>query len=117
VNVSQVVQYKDQVEGQKKKEVKLVEVEEVKEWEVERILNKRKVREVVKYLVQWKKFMAEHDSWEKEKDLENMKKVVAEFKGRINAEVRRQEKLGMVKKKDFRRGELLGKYTVKMLYR
>jgi len=33
------------------KEVKPVEVKEVKEWEVEKILNKRKVRGVVKYLV------------------------------------------------------------------
>jgi len=36
---------------QKKEEVKLVEVEGVKEWEVEKILNKRKVRRVMKYLV------------------------------------------------------------------
>ena len=33
-----------------------------------------------------------------------------EFKGRINAEVRRQEKLDTVEEKDFRRGELLEKY-------
>jgi len=39
------------VEGQKVEEVKLVEVEGVEEWEVEKILNKQKVREVVKYLV------------------------------------------------------------------
>jgi len=31
--------------------VKLVELERVEEWEVKKILNKRKVREVVKYLV------------------------------------------------------------------
>ena len=37
---------------QKKEEVKPIEIEEVKEWEVERILNKRKVRELIKYLVQ-----------------------------------------------------------------
>jgi len=37
--------------GQKKEEVKPVEVEGVEEWEVERILNKQKVKEVVKYLV------------------------------------------------------------------
>ena len=36
---------------QKVEEVKLVEVEEVKEWEVEKILNKRKIWGVVKYLV------------------------------------------------------------------
>ena len=52
VNVSWVVQYKDQVEGQKKEEVKPIKVERVKEWDIEKILNKRKVKEVVKYLVQ-----------------------------------------------------------------
>ena len=117
VNVSWVVQYKDQVGGQKKEEVKLVDVKGVKEWEVERILNKRKVRGVVKYLVQWKKFTAEYHSWEKEEDLENTKKVVAELKRRMNTEVKRQKKLGIVEKKDFRRRELLEKYTVKILYR
>jgi len=35
---------------------------------------------------------------------------VAEFEGRMNAEVRRQEK-------NFRREELLGKYMARMLYR
>jgi len=33
--------------------------------------------------------MAEHDSWEKEEDLENAKELVAEFKRSMNAEVRR----------------------------
>jgi len=51
VNVSQIVQYKEQIEGQKKEEEKLVEVEGIKEWEVEKILNKRKIRGVEKYLV------------------------------------------------------------------
>ena len=51
VNVSWIVWYNKQVGGQKKKEGKPVEVEEVKEWEVERILNKRKIRGVKKYLV------------------------------------------------------------------
>jgi len=39
-----------------------------------------------------------------------------EFERRMNVEVRRQEKLDIVKEKDFRRGELLEKYMVKMLY-
>ena len=51
MNVSQVVWYREQVGGQKVEKVKPVEVEEIEEWEVEKILNKRKVREVVKYLV------------------------------------------------------------------
>jgi len=52
VNVSRVVRYKEQVKGQKKEEGKPVEVEGVEEWEVEKILNKRKIRGVEKYLVQ-----------------------------------------------------------------
>ena len=117
VNISWVVQYKDQIREQRKEEVKPIEVEGVKEQEVERILDKRKVRGVVKYLVQQKKFTAEHNSWEKEKDLENIKEIVAEFERRMNTEVKRQEKLDLVEEKDFRRGELLGKYMAKMLYR
>jgi len=33
----------------------------VEEWKVEKILNKRKIRGVKKYLVCWKRFMAEND--------------------------------------------------------
>ena len=36
---------------QKNKEVKSIEVDREEEWEVERILNKRKVRDIEKYLV------------------------------------------------------------------
>ena len=48
--------------------------------------------------------------------MENVKELVAEFKERMNVEVRRQKKLDMAEEKDFRRGELLGKYTARMLY-
>ena len=34
---------------------------------------------------------------EREQDLENAKKTVAEFEGRLSVEVRRQEKLDLVK--------------------
>ena len=39
-----------------------------------------------------------------------------EFKERMNVEVRRQEKLDMAEKRDFRREELPGKYIAKILY-
>ena len=51
VNVSQIVRYKKQVKGQKKEKGKPIEVEGVEEWEVEKILNKKKIRGVEKYLV------------------------------------------------------------------
>jgi len=63
---------------------------------VEKILNKRKIREVEKYLVCWKGFIVEHDSWERREDLGNVKAVLEDFEGRMEAEIRRQEKLDRV---------------------
>ena len=45
-----------------------------------------------------------------------MKELVAKFKERMSAEVRRQEKLDIAEENDFRRGELLGKYIAKISY-
>ena len=61
MNMSWVVRYREQVEGQKVEEMKLVEVDGVEEWEIEKILNKRKIKKVVKYLVWWKEFTIEYD--------------------------------------------------------
>ena len=49
--------------------------------------------------------------------MENIKNVIAELEERVNTEVKRQKKLNMVEKKDFRRRELLEKYTAKILYK
>ena len=116
VNVSQIVCYKEQVEGQKRKKAKPIEVKGVEEWEVEKILNK-KIRGVKKYLVYWKRFTAEHDTWEKEKDLGNAREAVEEFEERMSAEIRKQEKLDRIEKKNFKSEELPEKYMAKMLYR
>ena len=40
-----------------------------------------------------------------------------EFEGRMNVEVRKQEKIDMAEERDFRRGKLPGKFIAKMLYR
>ena len=88
VIVSRIVIYREPVKGQKIKEPKPVEVDRVGEQEVEKILNKRKVRRVIKYLVYWERFIAEYYIWKKEEDLENMKELVDEFERRIEAEVR-----------------------------
>ena len=39
------------------------------------------------------------------------------FEKKVKAEVRRQERIDWIEDKDFRRGELPGKYMVRMLYR
>ena len=41
---------------------------------------------------------------------------MTEFKKRMNMKVKKQDKLDMVEEKNFRRGELLGKYMARMLY-
>jgi len=90
---------------------------------VEKILNKRKIREVERYLVQWKRFIVKSNIWEKEEDLENARELVDEFEGRLGAEVRRQEEIEErwkvklnLKANKFRRSELLEKYIVKLLF-
>jgi len=50
------------VKRQKKEKGKPVEVEEEEEWEVEKILNKKKIRRVEKYLIRWKGFTVEGDT-------------------------------------------------------
>jgi len=67
--------------------------------------------------VQWKGFTVEHDIWEKREALGNTGEALEEFEKRMNAEVRKQEKLDMAEKRDFRRGELSGKFMAKILYR
>ena len=116
VNVSRIVRYKEQMKGQKKEKGKLVEVEGVKEWEVEKILNKKKMRGVEKYLIRWKGFMVEGDTWERRENLKNAEELIEEFeRGRV--EVRRQEKIEKRKEEDeYRRMELLEKYTARVLY-
>ena len=62
VNVSRVRKYKSQVEGQRKEMPQPVVIEGEEEWEVEKIINKRKVRGRDKYLVWWKGCTAEEDT-------------------------------------------------------
>ena len=71
VNVSRIVRYKEQVKGQKKEKGKPVEVE--------KILNKKKTRGVEKYLIRWKGFTAEGDTWERRENLKNAEELIKEF--------------------------------------
>ena len=66
--------------------------------------------------------MVESDTWKREEDLENAKELVDEFKERLGAEVRKQEKIEEREKvklnsraDEFQRSELLEKYIAKLL--
>jgi len=74
------------------------------------------MRGVEKYLVRWKGFTAEGDVWKRKEDLKNAVEALGEFEWRMNIEVRRQEKINIAEERDFRREELPGKFTAKMLY-
>jgi len=80
VNVSRVRRYTGQVEEQKKEKPQPVIIEGEEEWEVEKIMNKRRVWERDKYLVQWKGCTVEEDTWESKENLKNASNLVEEFK-------------------------------------
>jgi len=79
VNVSQVWLYRPQVERQRKTPPKPVIIKGEEEFKVEKILNKRIVRGKKKFLVQWKRYMAERDTWKSRENLKNVKELVEEF--------------------------------------
>jgi len=103
------------VEGQRKEQLAPVIIKGKEEWEVERILNKQQIRGKDKYLVRWKGFMAESDTWEEKENLKNAKKVVEEFKKEYwqdMEDVRRQER----EERTFKGGELPERFTAKKLF-
>ena len=67
------------MEGQKKERPVPVIIEGEEEWEVEHILNKRKVKGKDKYLVRWKGFTAKSDTWEGRENLKNVQEAIKEF--------------------------------------
>ena len=88
VNVSRVWLYKPQIEGQKKILPKPVIIKEEEKFEVEKILNKRTIREKEKFLVQQKGYMVEKDTWENRENLENAKELVKEFEREYRKEAK-----------------------------
>jgi len=70
------------------------------------------MRGVEKYLIRWKGFTVEGDTWERRENLKNAEELIEEFE-RGGVKVRRQEK---IEKAKYKRIELPGKYTVRVLY-
>jgi len=91
VNVSRIRRYKEQVRGQKKQLALLVIIEGEEEYEVKKIINKRKKYSKWEYLVRWKGYMAEEDSWEREENLKNAKEAVEDYEREYRKEGRRME--------------------------
>jgi len=91
---------------------------------VEKILYKQERRGKTKYLVKWKGYTAEENIWERLENLKNTMEKIEKFeKGRFKEEIWRirmkkekEMKLNL-EAKEFKRGELPGKHTAKLLYR
>jgi len=116
VNVSRVRLYKSQVKGQKKIPPKPVIIEGEEKFEVEKIINKRMVRGKERFLVRWKGYTTEEDTWESRENLENAKELVEEFERKYreeDEELRQQEQ--EEKEREFSQ-ELPGEFTAKLLY-
>ena len=114
VNVSRIQCYVGQVEEQRKEQPALVIIEE-EEWEVERILNKQNIRGKDKYLVWWKGFMAESDTWKGRENLRNVKEAIEEFEKEYKQDiedVRKQKR----EEGTFRRGELPERFMAKKFW-
>jgi len=89
VNVSRIRRYKEQVQGQKKQPALPVIIEGEEEYEVEKIMNKRKRYSKWEYLVRWKGYTVEEDLWEKETNLKNAKEAVEEYEKEYGKEGRK----------------------------
>jgi len=108
VNMSRIRRYTSQVDGQRKEAPQPIIIKGEEEWEVEKILNKRKVWGKDKFLVQWKGFMVEGDTWESRENLENTGDLSRKFKeeySKDDKEVRVQERRD--KDRDYFRGGML----------
>jgi len=79
VNMSRIRRYKEQVLGQKKQLALPVIIEEEEEYKVKKIMNKRKRYSKWEYLVKWKGYITEEDSWKRETNLKNAKETVEEY--------------------------------------
>jgi len=115
VNVSRIHRYVGQVEGQKREQPTPVIIDGEEEWKVEEILNKWRIRGKDKYLVRWKGFTVESDTWEERENLGNAKEAIEEFEREYRQDIERvnwQEREEGI----FERGELPGRFMAKKLF-
>jgi len=78
-----------------------------------------------KYLVRWKGYMMEEDTWERLENLDNIMELMEEFEKEIREEEIRRVQMRKQKEKEkvlnseakiFKRSELLEKYIMKILF-
>ena len=90
-----------------------VVIEGEMEYEVEKILSKRKQYGRIEYLVCWKGYMAEEDTWERKENLGNAQKALRDYERGYEETARRirEDEDGT-----YSRSKLPGRYMAKLLY-
>ncbi|KAF8642882.1 hypothetical protein AX16_009353, partial [Volvariella volvacea WC 439] len=76
------------IPGQTPTTPKPIVVSDKEEWEVERILQHHQYGKTTQYLVRWKGFGYEHDTWEPEKNLSHAKQALHEYKAQNHKALR-----------------------------
>ena len=94
-----------------------VVVEGEEEWEIKRIMNKRKVWGRDKYLVRWKRCTVKEDTWESRENLKNTMELVEEFEKDHQREGEEVRQYKEEENKQIFSRELPRRYTSKLLYR
>jgi hypothetical protein len=105
VNVSRIKKYVKQVHWQEAVAPPPVVVHGEEEYVVDEVVDSRRRKGKLEYLVKWKGYTAEHDTWEPKENLDNAKAKVTAYHKKYSHTVRR-----------FGPMELPGRYTTKMLY-
>ncbi len=67
-------------------------VEDEKEWEVEEVIGKKKIKGVVSYMVRWKGWSVDYNEWVKESDMSHMESLQHEFEQRQKKKGQRRAK-------------------------
>jgi len=78
-------------------------------------LNKQQIRRKDKYLIQWKEFTVESDTWKGKENLDNAKEAIEKFEKEYRRDIediRRQKR----EEGTFRREELPERFIVRKLF-
>ena len=100
--MSRISMYQKQIEKQKKILYPPVEIDGEKEYEVEKILNRRDVRGKLKYLVRQNRYTAEKDTWKELENLGNVIDLVGDFEKEIREEEMKRVQLRKEKRKEIK---------------